>query len=256
MKRLFYILLTIMLFFTVAKHEACAFSIEPARIELSIPAGKQKGKAITIDNSMSDEPLHLKIYMQDVVFLPDGTNDFPPAASTVYSCANWVKIIPEEIDMPAGKTQNIRISVSVPAQAKGGYYGMLFFESSAGTAQGLNINFRIGGLVDITVTNTEERSAKIGNIALNTPKQIDIDIFNEGNVLLRPKGKIKIFDTRGKRIKQIDFNLQSWGVLPKSMRKFHTELDRPLSQGQYTIKAEIDYGTRYLLVAELPVRVD
>lgn len=255
MKRLHYILCSLILL-SLAAGEAYAFSIEPARVELSIPAGRQRGKAITIDNSRSDEPLHLKIYMQDVLFLPDGTNDFSVAGSTPYSCASWVRIVPEEIDVPAGKTQDIRIHVAVPAEARGGYYGMLFFESSSGTGQGLNINFRIGGLLDITVSNTEERLAKIVNFALNTPRQIGLDIFNEGNVLLRPKGKIKIFNAKGKRVKQVDFNLQGWGVLPKGMRKFSTELGQPLPSGQYLLKAEIDYGTKYLLVAELPVNID
>lgn len=236
--------------------EVYAFSIEPARIELSIPAGKQRGKAVTIDNTQSDEPLHLKIYMTDVIFLPDGTNDFPAAGTTEGSCANWVKLIPEEIDVPARKSVNVRINVSVPADAKGGYYGMLFFESSSTVTQGLNFNFRVGGLVDVSVTNTEERKASIANIALNTSKQIEVAIFNDGNVLLRPKGKVKIFDARGKRVKQLDFNPQAWGVLPKSTRKFYADLDTPLAKGEYRIRVEVDYGTRYLLGAELPVNVD
>lgn len=233
-----------------------AFSIEPARIELSIPAGRQRGRTITVDNSKSDEPLHLKIYMADVIFLPDGTNDFPLAGSTEFSCANWVKVIPEEIDVPPRKLQNVRLNIAVPANAKGGYYGMLFFEAGSTASQGLNFNFRIGGLVDVNVPNTEERKASLANIALNSPKELEADIFNEGNVLLRPKGKIKIFDTKGKRIKQIDFNSRGWGVLPKSMRKFYADLDTPLTKGQYKIKFEIDYGTKYLLGAELPVNID
>jgi P pilus assembly chaperone PapD len=243
-------------FFLILSQELFAFSVEPARIELNIPAGRQRGKAVTVDNTQSDEPLHLKVYMTDVIFLPDGTNDFPDAGTTEWSCASWVKVVPEEIDVPAGRSVNVRVNVSVPEGVKGGYYGMLFFESSSTASQGLSFNFRLGGLLDVSVTNTEERKASISNIALNNPKQIEVDIYNSGNILLRPKGKIKIFDARGKRIKQVDFNPQGWGVLPKSTRKFYAEPDKALAPGDYKLKFEIDYGTKYLLGAELPVNVN
>lgn len=257
MKRYILGALFLILCFLVLRQEAYAFSVEPARIELSIAPGRQRGRTVTIDNSRSDESLHLKIYMQDVVFLPDGTNDFPAAGSTSWSCANWVTVIPEEIDVPAAKTRNVRINISVPLEAKGGYYGMLFFESSSAVIQGLGINFRIGGLVDVTVSGSEERMAKLANISFDNNKQgIGIDIFNEGNVLMRPKGRIKILDARGKKIRELQFNPEGWGVLPKSMRKFYTSLNQPLAKGEYRLRAEIDYGTKYLIVGELSITAD
>ena len=59
-----------------------SFSVEPARIELSVPAGKQRGKSVTINNSRSDAPVHIKVYAQDIVFLPDGTNNFQSPGTT------------------------------------------------------------------------------------------------------------------------------------------------------------------------------
>ena len=51
--------------------EAFGFSVEPARVELSIPAGKRRGKSVTVNNAKSDQSLHIKIYVSDVVYLPD-----------------------------------------------------------------------------------------------------------------------------------------------------------------------------------------
>lgn len=236
---------------------AYAFSIDPARIELNIGAGRQKGAMITVDNSQSDEPLHLKAYLQDIIYLPSGDYDFPQSASTSWSCANWIKIIPEEIDVPPRRKGNARISVAVPDDAKGGYYAMVFFESSPSyTAEGLGINFRIGALVDVTVANTESRKAELTSMSFIGPKKVEVDIFNQGNVLIRPKGKLKILDAQGKkRIKQLDFNPQAQSILPNTLRKFYIGLDTPLPAGSYRVKAEIDYGTRYLLVGELAIDV-
>lgn len=255
MKRFLFILWALISCFALTQ-EAYAFSIDPARIELSIPPGRQKGKTIVADNSKSDQPLHLKIYLQDVMFLPDGTNDFPPAGSTAWSCANWVQVIPEEVDVPAGKTKSVRVSISVPQEAKGGYYAMLFLESTPTYIEGLGINFRLGAIVDVTVANTEVRQARLANIAFAKPKQIQVDIFNEGNVLIRPKGKVKILDAQGKKIRQLDFNTQRLGILPKTLRKFSLELDTALTKGKYSLKPEVDYGTKYLLVGELPFEIE
>ncbi len=234
-----------------------AFSIDPARIELSISPGRQKGAMVTVDNSQSEEPLHIKVYVRDIMYLPSGDYDFPQAASTSWSCADWIKMVPEEIDILPKRKGSVRISVAVPADAKGGYYAVVFFESSPSyTAEGLGINFRIGALVDITVANTESKKAELTNISFIEPKNIEVDIFNQGNVLLRPRGKIKILDGQGKkRIRQLDFNPQAQSILPNTLRKFYIELDGPLSVGTYRVKAEIDYGTKYLLVGELPFDV-
>jgi hypothetical protein len=255
MKKSFFIL-SGLISLLVLNQELYAFGVEPARIELSIPAGRQKGKMVTIDNSKSDEPLHIKAYVQDIMYLPDGTINFPASGTTEWSCANWVSIIPDEVDIPAGKTQAVRITVSMPIEAKGGYYAVVFFESSPTHIQGLGINFRLGVLLDLGVTNTEIRKAQLVNIFFLKPKQIEVDIFNEGNVLIRPKGSIKILGAQGKRIKQLDFNSQRLGVLPKTLRKFYLELIEPLNAGKYRLKAEVDYGTKYLLVGELPIEIE
>jgi hypothetical protein len=235
---------------------AYAFGVEPSRIELSISPGKQKGATVSINNVRSPEAIHIRIYAQDIMFLPDGTNDFLEAGSTEWSCSRWIKAVPEEIDIPAGHTATIRVSVAVPEGAKGGYYSMLFFESGMVSPEGLGINFRIGALVDISVPNTEQQQAKLTNLAFDPSGEIAVDIFNEGNVLIRPKGKIRLLDARGKRVKQIEFNPNRLGILPKTLRKFSDRLENLPSRGKYTLKAEIDYGTKYLLVGELPIEID
>lgn len=234
---------------------AFAFSVDPARIELEIAAGRQKGVMVSIDNRESQEPLHIKIYPQDIVYQPNGEYEYPAAGTTAWSCANWIKVTPSEIDIPAGKKASVRVSVTVPGGIKGGYYSMLFFESGTSyTAQGLGINFRIGALVGVSVANTQERMAELADFSFKAPNEIEVDIRNKGNVLIRPKGKIKIQDVSGKaKAKQVDFNLHAQSILPNTSRKFSIELDQPLLKGSYKIRAEIDYGTKKLLIGELPV---
>ena len=229
---------------------AFSFSVEPSRVELSVPAGKQRGKSVAINNSHSDAPLHLKVYAQDIIFLPDGTNNFQPAGTTDWSCAKWIRTVPGEIDIPAGEVQDVRVSVTAPADARGGYYAMLFFESAPSyTESGLGVNFRIGALTQVTIPGTEAYQAKLANISVAGVSDLQLEIFNESNVLIRPKGAIKVFNAGGKKVAQHDFNLHGVGVLPRTLRQFHVDLGS-LAAGAYRLKAEIDYGAPYLLVGE------
>ena len=243
--------------FTPARaEEGFTFSVEPPRAELVIPPGKRRGKTVTINNTKADQPTHLVTYVTDVIFLPDGTHDFPPAGSTEWSAAKWVQVSPTELDVPAGKSAEVRISVAVPEGAQGGYYAMVFFESMPSYAQpGIGVNFRIGALVDVTIPGTAVYQAKLANLTLAPPYSIVVEIFNEGNVLIRPKGKLKIFDGAGRRVGQEDFNPDRLGVLPRTLRRLTQKLTTPLTPGTYRLRAEIDYGAKQIVLGELPVVV-
>lgn len=235
--------------------EAFSFSVEPSRVEISVPAGKTRGKTVRVKNLVEDSSTHLKVYFQDVIFKPDGSNDFPEPGSTAWSCAKWLQVVPQEVDLGPGKFEDVRLSVSVPEGSTGGHYAMVFFETSAPYyEQGLGVNFRIGAIVQVTVPDTEVYQAKLADIRIASPKDFQVDIFNDGNLLVRPKGKVKVFNEQSKRVAQWDFNTQTLGILPKSLRTFHIT-PAALSAGSYRLKVEIDYGSRYLLVGEKPFTV-
>lgn len=250
MKKIFFcsLLITLSLIYS----DVFSFSIEPARVELTIPAGRQKGKTIMLDNSKGDTPLHIKIYLQDLNYLSDGTSDFLPPGSTEWSCADWVKVVPAEVDIPAGKIKNVRVSIEVPDGVKGGGYSTLFFEAGMpGPNKGIGINFRMGVMVLVTVQGTEVYQAKLSDFVFNKPEDIEVSIFNQGNVLVRPNGEVKFINSKGKRVKSLDLNPRKLGILPSTVRKFGVKLDSKLPAGKYTLKTEIDFGQDYLLVGEL-----
>ena len=236
---------------------AFSFSVEPSRIELSIPAGKRRGKTVTVDNSKSDRPMHLKVYVQDVAYLPDGTNDFLPVGSTAWSCASWLQTTPTELDIPAGQTAEVRVSALVPAEARGGHYAIIFFETTPSyTEKGIGVNFRIGALVEITVPQTQVYQAKLVNLTWAPSQHIAVGLFNQGNVLVRPKGRLKILDHQGKVVVQQAFNPNRLGVLPGTTRQFDAPVEQALAPGSYRLRAEIDYETAQLLVGELAISVE
>jgi len=234
---------------------AFGFTVDPVRVEVSIPAGKRRGKTVSASN-LTDRPIHLKLYVRDVITLPDGSNDFPNPGSTEWSCANWVQFVPAELDLPPGETRDVRVSTSVPPEAQGGHYAMLFFETGPSYVEkGIGVNFRIGTLIDVVVPGTQRYQTRLAGFEFAQPKSVRLTLFNEGNVLIRPKGRLKVFNTNKARVAQVEFNPKRVAVLPKTLREITQELDAPLPPGSYYLRAEIDYGARTILVGELPIQV-
>lgn len=230
---------------------AFGFSVEPARVQVSVPAGKRRGQTVTVRNERTDASVHLRLYVRDIIYLPDGTHEFPPVGSTTWSCAEWVTIAPTELEVPAGSTRDVRISVSVPPDARGGRYAVVFFETTPSyTEEGIGVNFRVGALVEAVIRGTEQSDASMKALSFTAPASFQADIFNSGNVLVRPKGAVKVFNEFGKKIRQVEFNPEQLGVLPQTLRVFTIQLEEPLPSGAYRVRAEVDYGARTLMVGE------
>lgn len=255
MKRLFF---CVIIFSVFLIPDVFPFAVEPSRLEFSVPAGGKRSKSITIDNTRGDGPVHVKIYAQDVTILPDGTSDYLPAGSTEWSCTNWIKVVPSEIDVPLGKEKAVRVSVDTPQGIKGGRYAVLFFEQGGlpGPIKGVSVNLRVGILIGVKVPGTEIYKARLADLSFNKPRTVEVNVFNEGNVLIRPEGKIKVINARGKRVASIGLNTKKMGILPQNARKLEVALDDSLPAGKYTLKAEVDFGADYLLVGELPIDIE
>ena len=236
--------------------EAFGFSVEPSRVQVAVPAGKRRGQTLTVKNARKDSAIHLTVYVLDVVFLPDGTQEFPPSGSTDWSCAQWVQFTPAELNIPPNSTQEVRVSVTTPPEATGGHYAMLFFETGPSyDEQGIGVNFRVGALVEAVVPGTEQYDAALKALTMTPPATVEADLFNGGNVLIRPRGRVKIFEAGGRKIRDVVFNPNALSVLPKTLRRLTTTLQEPLPSGAYQVRVEIDYGARTLIVGERSAEV-
>jgi len=230
---------------------AFGFSVEPARVQVSVPAGKRRGQTLTVRNARPDAAVHLAIYVRDIIHLPDGTHEYPPAGSTEWSCANWIRVAPSELEIPAGKSRDVRVSVTAPPDATGGRYAVVFFEASPSYAEeGISVNFRVGAIVEAVIRGTERVATTLRDVAFVEPPAVRVDLFNEGNVLVRPKGVIRVFGADGRKIRQLAFNPSMVGLLPRTLRSLSTPFDEPLPPGSYRVRVEVDYGSSTLLVGE------
>ncbi len=245
---------------------ALKVNIDPPRVELSIKPGEEKSGFVTVQNYDETGTVHMKAYVQDLVYLPDGSNDFLPVGSTPWSLGDNIKIGPTEFDIAPGKQEMVRYSITLPKDTKGGRYGVVFFEVTVPPAQfqqvGANVNVRLGSVMLITAENTDVLKAKLKVIAVAKPKEgkpltISCTVYNEGNVLARPVGTATIIDSKKVKVAEVPMNAEKGGVLPDTNRVYSAEYkDKPLTKGTYHVQVVLDYGGATLLGGQTKFEVD
>ena len=259
-----FLILVAATFFIIPAY-AMKMNIDPARAEIMVKPGEEKMGSINILNYDETNPIHVKAYVRDLVYLPDGSNDFLNPGATPWSLASWMKIGPTEFDIPAGKQQAVRYMISVPKEAKGGRYGVIFFETVPSPSEykqvGATVNFRLGTVVLVTVDNTSAIKAKLTKMSVKPPAKDDpIEIFwtvdNKSNILIRPFGTAKIIDASKKEIAKLDLNKLKEGIFPNTTRQFSIQYKEKLSKGDYFVQIVLDYGGDVLLGGQSKFSMD
>jgi P pilus assembly chaperone PapD len=237
---------------------AVKMNIDPPRVEVSVKPGQRQSGYITVLNYDQDRPIHVKAYINDLVYLPDGSNDFLPAGTTPWSLDGELKISPTEFDIAAGEETKVRYIAEVPRKMKGGSYGVVFFEVSPPLEElkgktGAAINIRVGSIFLITAKGTEIYKAELQDLSVGKPDQegmikISCNVRNQGNILIRPNGTVKIIDLAKTEIAELKLNEEKSGVLPGTSREFSVQYDRgKIPAGKYFVQAVLDYGGEILL---------
>lgn len=246
-------------FFGVSDSEAATIRISTPRIDLELSPGEAYSGEIIAENP-GDEEIKTKLYLEDWTYSPGGTGEkkFTPIASTPLSASKWITFNPtEEVIKPFGRV-TARYTVTVPTEAKGAYYSVLFFETLLGTTtdeEGVNVLVagRIGALFFIQVKGTVDRKGEIQSLELkapegNRPLEVSTTFQNSGNVDITLGGNFLIMDAAGKVQGRGDLN--KLYTFPGSAETGNTQWVGRLPKGSYQVLLTYDLGKGKNLVEE------
>jgi hypothetical protein len=155
-------------------------------------------------------------------------------------------------------------TTSIPKEAEpGGHYATIFFEyvntSEISDNTTVDISERVGALVFITVSGQIfEKGQVLGAKSSNKcsgvqcsfktarfrewgPVPFEFRFENTGNIHVKAKGKIEIYNLFGRKVGEIPVAEKT--VLPKSTRFFDSKWLREPLFGYYTANLTINYGT-------------
>jgi len=240
-QRFFLLFILLALGFSVPQRVQADFTLSPAKIELTMKLGETSQRFLTLTNRESS-PKRAVITFED----------FAPEASA-YSLIPYLATSPRVIDVPAGGSIQIPITVELPTTAPvGSFHGAVFFSFlplEPLPTDGVITTSRLGALFFIQLADgraaASGRLNKFGLLDQRWFRAGESIIFysnytNSGNVYLNPYGLISLTNrlTQAKLVQTID----PWFVLPESSRTREITLARGLSFGWYEARLELNRG--------------
>lgn len=228
--------------------------IDSPKVNHAIPPGESKSGQIRIENP-TEQTTQVRCYFEDWFYTPpgDGGKDFRPASSTPLSCASWIRFSPSEFSLPPYSQQLVNYVVNVPADASGGHYAVLFFETVIGEGQdeqGLSVLIlgRLGSLFYVQVEGTVNKEAILKDITIKEQKagfQLSALFKNIGNVDITATGHFDLIDRAGMVFARGEFN-QAF-TFPQDEVLLESSWDKNVTPGIYDLIITLDLGEKALV---------
>lgn len=246
---------------------ALAFQARMGRpvVQETLAPGEAATGTIELENQ-ANEPVRLEVYLQDWEYVEGGSGDklFSPPGSSPWSAASWISYFPKQLELPARGKGVVEYTVRVPADASGGRYAVLFFESvlarTKANEQGVTVQYtgRLGSLFEVDVAGTIRRAGEIAEVALGRPDEdrpltLAYTFLNTGNVAARPKAYFNIVDASGRYFGRGEF--PPLYTFPGRAGTATAQWTGRLDPGDYTVLLTVDVGTEEPLVIERPLAV-
>jgi hypothetical protein len=246
------------------------FSVAPLRFEFDLEKGRTGTASIRVSNN-GEEPVSVKVYQKDFMVDPINQDIILAPGKCKRGCAEWLIISPSNLDLGPKERKNVRITLTVPEDARGTYWAIIFVEQSSKPTPirklkggySFQINVKPRWLVRIheNVPGTGEKKGQVTDIsvtpqAAESPLKIAVEFENTGNMLLRCNGYVEIRDEGGNEVETIQIGSKGrFSVYPDGKRLVSGTVSKRLSPGDYIALAIVDYGGEELVAGELEFQV-
>jgi P pilus assembly chaperone PapD len=255
MKKVFRSFVAIFIAFTWTSLAQAQLMMVTTRVEEEVAPSSTLTDTIALYNQ-SKRPMKLKAYWEDFIYKPpfSGKKEFLPVGASPYSMGQWVRFSPQEFTLQPGEKQEINYSINVPADAKGGYYGVLFFEETPPDQElqttGVRIITRMGCLFFLESTDKQKRVIlkDIGAQAY----AVTGSVANQGNIFVFPKGIYYILDNEDIVVDRGE--LEKIYLIPDRQANFQIDLPQDIGQGTYTMVLTFDLDDGDSVVREIDFR--
>lgn len=236
-----------------AQSEAGA-QIQPSTIERGANPGDLIDTEIKVKNLSTTEQTYYLV-VKDIsgvknngvpVFAEEG------AAPTGYEISSWLTVSQDPIVLKPNEEVKLPIKITVPQSATpGSHFGGVFvsMEPPRRRETGASVGYEVGCIVSIRIAGDVIENARIREFS--TDKliyskpivQFTTRVDNPGNVLIRPRGPLEVFNMAGKRVAIINVNDSLAGVFPGTNRDFETKWEEEdLAFGRYQGIVSLLYG--------------
>jgi|GEM_PF-169591 len=243
-----------------------AFSISPPLLNLQTDPGQTVKARITLTN-VSAGPMVMSAQANDF-----GAKDESGSPNIIlntnktvaFPLRNWIQL-PASFTLAPKQARTIDIPITVPKNGEpGGHYGVIRFTGAPESASGSNVSLSasIGTLLLLQVSGNIQERASIAGFYSANPKDFKkttmfqtgpvgfvTRISDDGNIHIQPTGTITVKNLLGQKTATMRLNGTPGNgqdppknILPSSIRRFQTTLDKKWLFGRYTAQLDLSYG--------------
>lgn len=206
----------------------------------------------------TDAPRQAKVYQTDYAFFLDGSNYFDEPNTLARSNADWIVFSPSFVTVPPGEQIEVAYRLSVPQDStplSGSYWSVIMVEDIPAEAPestidstkkevrvGLRQVYRYAVQVASHVRDKEEYEIAFAGVDLepgSTGQLLRVGVQNAGNVLVRPKVWIELFDESGTNLGKRDSEVAR--IYPETSVSYRFDLS-DLDGGDYEVLVVVDAG--------------
>lgn len=196
-----------------------------------VAPGESFNSSIRVTN-VSEITNTYSVFVQDIKDQIDGKPVFAEdSEDPVTGLKNWVSFRNTKITLGPNETKEVNFEIKVPENAfPGSHFGAIFISKGAVKPEeiGTGVGFQAGPVLiikvpgDITEDALLREFSKDKGIYSSADVNFSLKIENMGNVLIRPRGPIDVYNMFGKRVngESIVVNDEYASIFPKGERSF------------------------------------
>lgn len=240
-----------------------ALEIAPPVVNLTADPGETKNINISL-RDISSNPLVVTAAVND--FGANGEDGIPKlmidtTEASPYSIKTWVAPL-GQLTLQPRQVKTFPVTLNIPSNAApGGYYGVIRFSANPPgvEGQGVSLSASLGALIFIRINGDAKESVNFAEFYTAASEGTKTSLFegqpvsfvarikNDGNVHEQPTGQITVRDAFGNIVTNVNMNLDRRNILPGSIRKFSSDMDKTnigdrFLFGYYTAKITLTYG--------------
>jgi hypothetical protein len=242
---------------------AQSLGLAPAQVVEKFKPGVPFEFDLSTVNS-GDIPVDMNVEITDFWYDEKNEKVFSSPGTSPRSAANWIQFVPDHFEVRPHGTQKMKAIVTPPADAKGGYYAVLFVQSKPqlsfpkNDGKGVFTSMRIGCLVLLRAENTEDYKVELSDVKVTPPTDtrgfsVDFSLLNAGNTHLFPVARVAVLDSNRKLAAKAESVEKRY--LPGQKNSMHVEWAGTLPAGNYTAVLTVAYGEDHIETQMIPFSV-
>lgn len=216
-----------------AQSEA-GITLIPATIEQAANPGDVLTQTLKVTNESAEDKEYF-IYKKDIKGVETGGVPIfaeAGAEKTGYEMSEWIELPTEPLQVPAGGTVDLPVTIRIPDSATpGSHFGGIFVSAEAPKLRevGAGVGYEIASIVSIRISGDVIDTARIRSFSTDRliygSKNVKFNakIENQGNILIRPRGPVEITSMFSTSPDVFTVNDSLAGVFPGTMRDIEFE---------------------------------